>query len=306
LFSGSLVALVTPFKNGAVDEEGLRKNVRFQIDNGTSGLVPCGTTGEAPTLSMEEWEEVISITVEEASDRIPVIAGTGTNSTAKTIELTRRAKELGAGAALVVTPYYNKPTQEGIYRHYKAVATETGFPLVLYNVPGRTGINMLPDTVTRLCELDEVVALKEASGNLAQASDIVRDCGSRLDLLSGDDILTLPMLSVGAKGVISVIANIVPGDVSRMVSCFLSGDVDEARKIHEWLIPLCRAIFIESNPIPIKGAMVMMGMPSGEPRLPLVPISGPNGELVRQELARYGLVGGRGDVSDSPSFETLS
>lgn len=282
---------MTPFKGESIDEEGLRKNIRFQIENGTSGLVPCGTTGESPTLSQKEWETVVSITVEEAKEEMPVIAGTGTNSTKKTVEMTRRAKELGATAALVVTPYYNRPTQAGLYSHYRSVALETGFPLVLYNVPSRTGVNLLPETVLRLSQLEEIVAVKEASGNLTQAGEIVNDCGGRFALLSGDDALTLPLLSLGATGVISVIANVLPGDVSRMVRDFLSEKEKKAREGHERLLPLCRAMFLESNPIPVKAAMNILGMPAGKPRLPLTEISEKNKHLLEGTLAQYGLIG---------------
>lgn len=291
MFSGSFVALVTPFKDESVDEEGLRRNIRFQIENGTSGLVPCGTTGESPTLSQKEWETVVSITVEEAKGEVPVIAGTGTNSTKKTVEITRRAKELGATAALVVTPYYNRPTQEGLYSHYRSVALETKFPLVLYNVPSRTGVNLLPGTVLRLSQLEEVVAIKEASGNLAQAGEIVNDCGGRLALLSGDDVLTFPLLSLGATGVISVVANLVPGDLSRMIGGFLSGMEEKAKEDHERLLPLCRAMFLETNPIPVKAAMNILKMPAGKPRLPLTEISEKNRHLLIGTLAQYGLIG---------------
>jgi len=294
LFSGSLVALVTPFESTSLDEKGLRRNIRFQIENGTSGLVPCGTTGESPTLSQKEWEKVVAITVEEAGGKVPIIAGTGTNSTRKTVEMTMRAKELGATAALVVTPYYNKPTQEGLYLHYRSLVLETGFPIVLYNVPSRTGVNLMPETVLRLSELDQVVALKEASGNLTQAAQIAADCAERMVLLSGDDALTLPLLSLGAKGVVSVVANIVPRDMSGMIESFLSGKAEEARRIHEKLLPLCRAMFLETNPIPVKAAMVLLSMQAGKPRLPLTEISEKNGNLLKQALAKYGLMGGEG------------
>ncbi|MFQ5905300.1 MAG: 4-hydroxy-tetrahydrodipicolinate synthase [bacterium] len=294
MFSGSLVALVTPFESTSIDEKGLRRNVRFQIENGTSGLVPCGTTGESPTLDRKEWEKVVSITVEEAGGKVPVIAGTGTNSTRKTVDMTMRAKELGATAALVVTPYYNRPTQEGLYHHYRSLALDTGFPIVLYNVPGRTGVNLLPETVLRLSELEQVVAVKEASGNLTQAAQIARECAERIVLLSGDDALTLPLLSLGAKGVISVVANIVPRDVSDMIASFLSGEAEEARRIHERLLPLCRAMFLETNPIPVKAAMEFLDMPAGKPRLPLTEISQKNESLLKQALAEYCLMGREG------------
>ena len=289
MFKGSIVALATPFKDGSLDDEGLRDNIRFQLGSGTGGLVPCGTTGESPTLTLEEWERVVSTAVEEAGGRIPVIAGTGTNSTAKTIDRTVRAAELGATAALVVTPYYNRPTQEGLYRHYRSVASESGLPIVLYNVPGRTGVNLAPGTVVRLSELRGVVAVKEASGNLSQASEIVRLCPNGFDLLSGDDALTLPLLSVGARGVISVAANIVPSEMARMVSSFLAGDLGGARSIHERLAPLFKALFLETNPIPVKAAMSALGMAAGKPRSPLTELSEENRAHLLQVLAAYGL-----------------
>jgi len=289
VFSGSIVALVTPFKDGSLDEEGLGRNIRFQMENGTSALVPCGTTGESPTLDIQEWVRVVSIAVEEAGGRVPVIAGTGTNSTKQSVERTRMAGELGAAAALVVTPYYNKPTQEGLYRHYRQVAEDGGLPVVLYNVPGRTGVNLEPDTVYRLSRIGGVVAVKEASGNLTQASEIVRRCGDGFTLLSGDDALTLPLLSVGASGVISVAANIVPADVADMVSHFTSGRLDEARKLHHRLAPIFKALFLETNPIPVKAAMSALGMPAGKPRLPLTELAQSNEDSLKAALVDYGL-----------------
>jgi 4-hydroxy-tetrahydrodipicolinate synthase len=291
LFTGSFAALVTPFKDGSLDEKGLRENVRFQIRNGSSGLVPCGTTGESPTLSLEEWKRVVEISVEEAKGKVHIIAGTGTNSTSATVERTMMARDLGAAAALVVTPYYNKPTQDGLYEHYRTVAVESRFPLVLYNVPGRTGVNLYPETVRKLSMLDEVVALKDASGDLAQAGETARLCKDGLDILSGDDILTLPLLALGARGVISVIANILPSETSGMISSFLSGNVLDARLAHERLLPVARALFLETNPIPVKAAMEMLGMPAGSPRLPLTEMSEKKRALLRTALAEYGLLG---------------
>lgn len=290
MFTGSLVALVTPFRDGKLDEEALRKNIQFQIKNGTSGLVPCGTTGESPTLSEEEHRRVIEIAVEEAKGKIPVVAGTGTNSTEKTVELTRTAKEIGADGALVITPYYNKPTQEGLYQHFKAVAQAVDIPMVVYNVPGRTGVNIEPKTVNRLTEFENIVGVKEASGNLNQVSEIVNLCGERITVLSGDDSLTLPILSVGGKGVISVIANVVPEDLSDMIVAFGKGDLPEATRLHNKLFPLCRVMFVETNPIPVKAAMQMLGMDSGELRLPLSPIGEENRKKLEVALRDYGLL----------------
>lgn len=290
MFAGSLVALVTPFKDGKLDEEGLRKNIRFQIENGTSGLVPCGTTGESPTLMEEEHRRVIEIAVEEAKGKIPVVAGAGTNSTDKTIGLADTAKGLGADGALVITPYYNKPTQEGLYQHFRAVAQAVDIPIVIYNVPGRTGVSIEPKTVARLAEFENIVAVKEASGNLNQVSDIVSRCGDRITVLSGDDSLTLPILSVGGRGVISVVANIVPKDLSDMIAAFDRGDSSEANRLHNKLFPLCRAMFIETNPIPVKTAMEMLGRGSDELRLPLAPMGDRNREKLEAALKDYGLM----------------
>jgi len=282
MFVGSLPALVTPFKNGELDEEGLRSNVRFQIGEGSHGLVAIATTGESPTLSEPEKERAVRICLEESGGRVPVIVSTGTNSTLKTIEATKKAESQGANGALVITPYYNRPTQEGLVRHFEAVADSVSIPLVLYNVPGRTGVNMQPETVARLAMVDNIVAVKEASGNLDQVSEIIAECGDNLTVLSGDDSLTLPMLVLGAKGVISVLANILPGDVSRMVDAFRRGDAESARALHFRLFPIARALFLETNPIPVKRAMELMGMASGEPRLPLVRL----GHRAESELKR--------------------
>ncbi len=290
MFTGSFVALVTPFKEGSLDEDGLRENIRFQIGNGSSGIVPCGTTGESPTLSLDEWKRAVEISVEEAVGKAHVIAGTGTNSTRATVERTVMAKKLGAAAALVVTPYYNKPTQDGLYEHYRTVAVEARLPLVLYNVPGRTGVNLAPETVRRLSALDEVVALKDASGNLAQAGETAKLCRDRLDLLSGDDILTLPLLALGATGAISVVANILPSETSGMISSYLSGKVQDARLAHERLLPVTKALFLETNPIPVKAAMEMLGMAAGKPRLPLTEMSEKNKAVLRSALADWGLL----------------
>ena len=290
MFKGSFVAIVTPFKDGKVDEEAYRELIDFQIENGTSGIVPCGTTGESATLNMEEHIGVIKIAVEAVNKRVPVIAGTGGNSTIEAIQLTKHAKEIGADASLQVTPYYNKPTQEGLYQHYRAIAEAVALPQVLYNVPGRTSINMLPETVARLAELPEVVAIKEASGNLAQMAEILKLAGDKIVLLSGDDNITLPVLSIGGKGVVSVVANIVPSDTAHMIAAWEQGDIEKARGIFYKLFPLCRAMFYETNPIPVKTSLALMGKIRDEFRLPLVPMAPANTERLKKVLQDYGLL----------------
>jgi 4-hydroxy-tetrahydrodipicolinate synthase len=282
MFSGSIVAIVTPFRKGKVDERAFADLVEWQIANGTNGIVPCGTTGESATLTHEEHHRVIKLTVEVVKGRVPVIAGTGSNSTDEAISLTQHAREAGADGALLITPYYNKPSQEGLYRHYKAVAEAVDMPLVLYNIPGRTGVNMLPATVARLAVMKNIVGIKEGSGSVQQASDIAQTCGDRLTVLSGDDPLTLPMMAVGAKGVITVTANVMPKDMAQLVASFLAGRLDEARRIHFALSPLFAALFYETNPIPVKEALGMMGKIDPELRLPLCAMSADN----RTQLAR--------------------
>jgi 4-hydroxy-tetrahydrodipicolinate synthase len=289
--SGSLVALVTPFEGNQLDSEGLARNIEFLLANATAGLVPCGTTGESPTLSHEEWEKVIAMTAATARGRVPVVAGTGTNDTAKTIALTRQAEQLRADGALVVTPYYNKPTQEGLYRHFRAVAESVGIQIVIYNAPGRTGVNVLPETVERLArDCPNIAAVKEASGSIDQTSEILMRCGDRVTVLSGDDSLTLPILAAGGKGVISVIANIAPKDVAALCSSCLAGRASEALRLHQKLFPLARAMFVETNPIPIKTAMNALGMPAGELRLPLCEPSPANRQRIEAALRDYGLI----------------
>jgi 4-hydroxy-tetrahydrodipicolinate synthase len=290
MFKGSIVAIVTPFKDGKVDEEAYRELLEFQIENGTSAIVPCGTTGESATLGMEEHNRVIDLAVEAVNKRVPVIAGTGGNSTSEAIDLTRHAKEAGADASLQVTPYYNKPTQEGLYQHYRAIAKAVPLPQVLYNVPGRTSVNMLPSTVARLADLSEVVAIKEASGNLAQMAEIVRLAGDRITLLSGDDNVTLPLLAIGGKGVISVVANIVPRDTADMVAAWEAGDIEKAKALFYKLFPLCQAMFYETNPVPVKTALSLMGKISDELRLPLAPMAKDNADKLKKALEAYGLL----------------
>ena len=290
MFTSSLVAIVTPFKNGRVDERALVDLIEFQIANGTDGIVPCGTTGESATLTHEEHNRVIGLTIEAVRRRVPVIAGTGSNSTAEAIALTKHAQQAGADAALLITPYYNKPTQEGLFRHYKAIADAVELPLVLYNIPGRTSVNMLPATVARLASIRNIVAIKEGSASLQQVSEIIQACGDRMTVLSGDDPLTLPMLAVGAKGVITVTANIVPGDMAAMVDAFAAGKLDEARRVHYRLYPLFTALFYETNPIPVKEALAMMGKIQPDLRLPLCPMSADNRDKLARALKDYGLI----------------
>ena len=282
MFTGSLVAIVTPFRQGKVDERALAELIEWQIANGTNGIVPCGTTGESATLSHREHDRVIELTVEVVHRRVPVIAGTGSNSTEEAITLTKHAKQAGADGALLITPYYNKPTQEGLYRHYKAVAEAVDLPLVLYNIPGRTGVNMLPSTIARLSAIKTIVGVKEGSGSVQQASDIVQMCGDRLTLLAGDDSLTLPMMAVGGKGVITVTANIMPTEMAGLVKTFAEGQIDKARRIHFQLSPLFAALFYETNPIPVKEALGLMRKIDPELRLPLCPMA----QDTREKLIR--------------------
>jgi 4-hydroxy-tetrahydrodipicolinate synthase len=269
MFTGSLVAIVTPFRQGKVDERALADLIEWQIARGTNGIVPCGTTGESATLSHDEHNRVIELTVEVVHRRVPVIAGTGSNSTEEAIALTRHAKLAGVDGALLITPYYNKPTQEGLYRHYKTVAEAVDLPLVLYNIPGRTGVNMLPATIARLSAIQTIIGVKEGSGSVQQASDIVQMCGDRLTVLAGDDSLALPMMAVGGKGVITVTANIMPAEMASLVKAFAEGKVEEARRLHFKLSPLFAALFYETNPIPVKEALGLMGKIDPELRLPL-------------------------------------
>lgn len=289
MFKGAFTALITPFKDGMVDEAGLKRLIEFQVRNSMDGIVPCGTTGESATLSYEEHERVIETAIEAAAGRILVIAGTGSNSTSETIMLTRHAEKAGADAALLITPYYNKPTQQGLYEHYKKVAEETSLPLILYNVPGRTGVNMLPETVARLSEIKSIAGIKEATGDLKQVSDVLEFAGKGFSVLSGDDFTTLPLLSIGGHGVISVTSNIVPRDVSAMVNGFLSGNIEKAKKLHYRLEPLNRAMFLETNPIPVKTAVSLMGMAEEEFRLPLVRMSAKNRARLKEALRSYGI-----------------
>lgn len=291
MLTGCITALVTPFRKGRIDTAGFRKNVRFQMQSGASGLLAAGSTGEAAALTETEFETVVRTVVSEARGRVPVMVGAGTNSTAKSVLALKRAKSLGADSALVVAPYYVKPTQEGLYRHFRALHDAVRIPIVVYNVPGRTAVNILPETIERLAnDCPNIVAVKEASGLLDQSTEIAGRCGDRLTVLSGDDSLTLPILAVGGRGVISVVSNIVPGDVAAMVECFLAGDSHNAFRLHHKLYPLVKAMFIETNPIPVKAAMAMLGMASGEPRLPLCGPGPANRDRIRAALVAYGLL----------------
>lgn len=291
-FKGAFTALVTPFKNGAVDEEGYRELIDWQIEQGIDGLVAVGTTGESATLTHDEHEAVIKICVEQAKGRVPVVAGSGGNDTREAIELTKAAKEIGADASLQVTPYYNKPSQEGVIAHYKEIAKEAPLPMIAYNVPGRTSLNLLPQTLATMNqEIPELVAVKEASGDLKQVSQVVELCGPDFQVLSGDDFTVLPLLSVGGIGVISVVSNIVPATMAGMIKAFFAGDMAEAQKLHFDMSPLNRGMFIETNPVPVKTALKKMGViKSGELRLPLIPLQPKNETALDGILKNAGLI----------------
>jgi 4-hydroxy-tetrahydrodipicolinate synthase len=290
MFSGAISALITPFRDGAVDETALRDLVEWQISSGVDGLVPCGSTGESATLSHAEHEQVIRVVVEQARRRVPVIAGTGSNSTAEAIRLTTYAREIHADAALLISPYYNKPTQEGIYKHYKSIATHVDLPLIVYNIPGRTGSNILPETFARLCDVRQIAAIKESSGSLDQCSDILKLCGNRLDLLSGDDSLTLPLMAIGAKGVISVVTNVMPREMHEMAAAALANDFERARQLHFRMLPLMRALFTETNPIPVKQACAFMGKCANELRMPLTAMTSAPAEKLRGVMRELRLI----------------
>ena len=290
MFTGSLVAIVTPFRNGKLDETAFGDLINFQISQGTDGIVPCGTTGESATLTPLEHERVIAFTVEVVNRRVPVIAGTGSNATEEATTFTQHALKAGADAALLITPYYNKPTQEGLFQHYSTIANAVDLPLVLYNIPSRTSVNMLPSTTARLSKIPSIVAIKEGSGSLQQVSDVIQECGDSITVLSGDDPLTLPMMALGAKGVITVTANIIPKDMAAMVNAVLGSRWEEARQLHFKMAPLFKALFYETNPIPVKEALAMMNKIDGEVRLPLTPLSSDNREKLRQALNTYGLI----------------
>ncbi len=290
MFKGSIVALVTPFKGDHIDEAAYKKLVEFQIKEGTSGIVPCGTTGESPTLSADEHAQVVKVCIDAVKGRIPVIAGTGSNSTAEAVAYTKHAAKAGADAVLVVTPYYNKPTNKGIYLHYKAIAESAKIPIILYNIAGRTARNIEPDLIAKLAhDFKNIVGVKEASGSLEQMLRIKELCPKNFDLMSGDDALTLPILAIGGTGVISVAANIVPRDIANLITAFESGDLAKAQAINMKLMPLIRALFIETNPIPVKTATSLMGYGSADLRLPMCAIEDTNLDKLKSALKQYGI-----------------
>jgi len=290
MFSGSMVALVTPFKEGKVDWESLEGLVEFHVRSGTHGIVPCGTTGESATLSHKEHHEVIEKVVKLVKKRVPVIAGTGSNSTDEAIELTRGAEESGADGALLISPYYNRPTQEGIYQHYKKVASVVRIPLIVYNIPARTGSKIEPETLARLSEIKNIAGVKEATGSVDQAIDVLRLSGGHCAVYSGEDSLTFSLMALGGRGVVSTVANIVPKEMSELTEACLKGDLEKGRKLQFKLIPLIRAVFIETNPIPVKTALSLMGKCKGDLRLPLTPMSEGNLKKLRQAMADFGLI----------------
>lgn len=290
MFVGSYVAIVTPFSKGKFDEKAMADLIEFQIANGTNGIVPCGTTGESATLTPHEHERVVEATVEIVNKRVPVMAGTGSNSTDEAITFTKHAKKAGADGALLITPYYNKPPQEGLFRHFEAIATAVDLPLVLYNIPGRTSINILPGTVARLSRIDSIVGIKEGSGSLQQVSEIIQQAKPGFLVLSGDDPLTLPMMSLGGKGVITVTANVAPRDMATLVAAALKGDYEQARTLHYKLSPLFSALFLETNPIPLKAALAMIGKGSDEVRLPLTPLAQEFRPKLKEALQAVGIL----------------
>ena len=293
MFKGSIAALVTPFKNGKIDEAKLKELVQFHIKNGTNAIVPCGTTGESPTLSQDEHERVITVCIEAAAEKIPVLAGTGSNSTAEAVSLTKHAARAGADGVLVVSPYYNKPTQKGLYEHYKVLSECSDIPIIVYNIVGRTAVNITPETMAKLAhDFKNIIGVKEASGSLEQMAQVKHLCPKDFILLSGDDSLTLPLLSIGGKGVISVVANIVPKDVLSLVESFEKGNLRKAQELHYKLLPLVKAMFLETNPIPLKTAMGLMGLCSGDMRLPLCSMSDDNLAKLKKALRDYGLLKG--------------
>jgi 4-hydroxy-tetrahydrodipicolinate synthase len=290
MLKGAITAIVTPFKNGRLDEEAYRQLIERQIEGGIHGIVPCGTTGESATLSHAEHKRVVEICLEQVKKRVPVIAGTGSNNTAEAVELTKHAQAAGADYALMITPYYNKPTQEGLYQHYQTITAQTRIPVVVYNVPTRTSLNLLPETMARLAGLPHIVGIKEATGDLKQCAKVLELCGDKITVLSGDDFTVLPLLAIGGQGVISVVSNVVPGDMAGMCNAFFAGDLAEARRLHFKMWPLMEAMFFETNPAPAKTALKLMGKITGQVRQPLCPMSTANEEKLRQVLQKYGLI----------------
>jgi 4-hydroxy-tetrahydrodipicolinate synthase len=290
MFKGAITAIVTPFKNGRLDEEAYRELIEFQIKGGIQGIVPCGTTGESPTLSHAEHKRVVETCIDQVKKRVVVIAGSGSNNTAEAVELTQHAQAAGADAALMITPYYNKPTQEGLYQHYKTVASQTKIPIVVYNVPGRTSVNLLPETMARLAGIPHIVGLKDATGDLKQGSKTLELCGDKITVLSGDDFTSLPLMCVGGMGVISVVSNVAPADMAGMCNAFFKGDLATAKALHYKMWPLMEAMFFETNPVPVKTAVKLMGKITGEVRQPLCPMSAANEDKLRQVMQKYGLI----------------
>ncbi len=290
MFKGSMVALVTPFRNGKVDEKALKELVEFHIKSGTSALVPCGTTGESATLSYAEHDRVIELTVEYAKGRIPVIAGTGSNSTDEAIVLTKHARDAGAAASLQVSPYYNRPTQKGLYLHFKAIAEAVDIPIILYNIASRTGVNIEPETMVKLSQVKGIIGVKEASGSLEQMARIRKACDKNFLLISGDDALTLPVMAIGGVGIISVVANIIPKDVADMCGAFAGGDLKKAEKLHYGMLDLVKAMFVETNPIPVKTAMGLLKMCGSEMRLPLCEMLPENRDKLVKAMKEYKLL----------------
>jgi len=289
VFTGSCVALVTPFTDDGVNFESLANLIEFQIREGTDAILVCGTTGEPPTMTRDEKYSVIGFTVEKVAKRVPVIAGTGGYNTATVIEDSKEAERLGADALLIVTPYYNKTTQKGLIQHYAAIADAVHIPIIIYNVPGRTGLNVAPSTLKELSKIDNIVGIKEASGNIAQVTEMARLCGDKIDIYSGDDNIVVPILALGGKGVISVVANIAPRDTHEMVVKFLNGDIEGSRKLQFKLNPLIEALFLEVNPIPVKTALNLMGMNAGKLRMPLTDMSEQNLEILKKRMLEYGI-----------------
>jgi 4-hydroxy-tetrahydrodipicolinate synthase len=290
MFKGAMVAIVTPFKNNKIDEEAFRELIEFQIVNGTDAIVPCGTTGESATLSHEEHDRVIEITIDAVKKRVPVIAGTGSNNTAEALRLTRHAYEAGADGALIVCPYYNRPTQEGLYQHFKTISESVPIPIIPYNIQSRTGVNLMPEMVAKLAKIKNIVGIKEASGSIKQMSDVINLCGKDFAVLSGDDIFTLPLMAIGGAGVISVISNVAPADMAGLVDAFFAGDMARAKALHYKMTALIDALFIEVNPIPVKAALSLMGKIKCEYRLPLCKMADANFEKLKNIMISYGLI----------------
>ena len=290
MFKGSLVAIVTPFRNGKIDEEALGRLIDWQIAEGTHGIVPCGTTGESATLTHAEHQRVIEFTIGAVNHRVPVVAGTGSNSTEEAVTLTRHAKQAGADGALLITPYYNKPTQEGLYQHYRRIAEAVDLPIMLYNIPGRTSVNMLPSTVARLAQIPAIVSIKEGSGSIQQIDEVLQLCGDRLSVLSGDDAMTLPIMALGGQGAVSVVANVAPRETAALITSAAKGDFAQARTMHRRLLPLTNALFLETNPIPVKTALALMGKCTDELRLPLCAMQPDTRQKLIDALKRHGLI----------------